>query len=215
MKLIKTTALVMAALTAITGCTCKSGSLDKNATSLLNSLRSAAESGKFYYAHQDALVYGHDWRVEDVENDSLYRSDVRMVCGAHPAVVGFDLGGIELGDKANLDGVDFTLMSRAAVTHVKRGGIVTFSWHARNPLTGGDAWDISSDKAVESVLEGGANHELFMQWLSRVADFFGTMKDADGNLIPLIFSLGTRISEAGSGGAATCAQVRSTRTSLH
>lgn len=26
-----------------------------------------------------------------------------------------------------------------------------------------------------------------MQWLSRVADFFGTMKDADGNLIPLIF----------------------------
>lgn len=187
MKLIKTTAIVMAALTAITGCSCKSGSLDKNATSLLNSLRSAAESGKFYYAHQDALVYGHNWKVEDVENDSLDRSDVRMVCGAHPAVVGFDLGGIELGDKANLDGVDFSLMSRAAVTHVKRGGIVTFSWHVRNPLTGGDAWDISSDKAVESVLEGGANHELFMQWLSRVADFFGTMKDADGNLIPLIF----------------------------
>lgn len=92
---------------------------------------------------------------------------------------------------------------------------MTFSWHARNPLTGGDAWDISSDKAVESVLEGGANHEMFMQWLSRVADFFGTMKDADGKLIPLISGLGTRISEAGSGGAATCAQAGSTRRSLH
>ena len=46
-------------------------------------------------------------------------------------------------------------MRLAAIKHHERGGIVTLSWHVRNPLTGGDAWDVSSDKAVASSLPGG------------------------------------------------------------
>lgn len=145
------------------------------------------KDGKILYGHQDDLAYGHNWLVEDWEADTLGRSDVRAVCGRFPAVVGFDLGGIELGADENLDGVPFGLIRKAALTHIGRGGIVTFSWHARNPLTGGDSWDISSDKAVASVLEDGENHEKFMMWLDMAANFIASLRDSDGNPVPVIF----------------------------
>lgn len=138
-------------------------------------LSRASSKGVFLYAHQDDLSYGKHWKVEDPAGDRLLRSDVKEVCGHYPAMVGFDLGGIELGNEANLDGVSFEFMRRAAREHVKRGGLVTFSWHPRNPLTGGDAWDVSSDKVVESVLEGGEKHEEFVQWLDRGAEFIGSL----------------------------------------
>lgn len=161
--------------------------LDKGANELMTTLKTVSSEGRFMYFHQDDLVYGHAWKVEDAQNDPLDRSDVKSVCGQFPAGIGFDLGGIELGDEANLDNVPFSLMRRAAVTQYERGGAVTFSWHPRNPLTGGDAWDVSSDKAVESVLEGGENHETFMEWLSRAADFLSSLKDSKGRNIPVIF----------------------------
>ena len=154
---------------------------------LLGRLKEAAGSYTFFYAHQDDLVYGHTWRVKDTEGDPLLRSDIRSVCGYFPAIVGFDLGGIELGSPENLDGVPFDLIRRAAVTHSERGGIVTFSWHPRNPLTGGDAWDVSSDKVVESVLPRGARSEDFALWLSRLGEFLGSIVDSSGEPVPFIF----------------------------
>ena len=134
------------------------------------------------YGHQDDLVYGHEWVVTDVENDPLERSDVMDVAGKYPVLVGFDLGGIEMGDACNLDGVPFDLMRRAALTHIARGGSVTFSWHPRNPLTGGDAWDVSSDQVVSSILPGGSKEEEFALWLQRLGDFFESLDGA-----PVIF----------------------------
>lgn len=144
---------------------------------LLSQLFTFVENGQIAYGHQDDLVYGHSWKVEDIAGDALERSDVKDVTGKYPMVVGFDLGGIELGREANLDGVSFDLMRRAAQTHIARGGIVTFSWHPRNPLTGGDAWDISSKEVVASVLEGGAKHDEFIGWLRRAADFVESLGD--------------------------------------
>ena len=150
---------------------------------LVHTLFSHVEKGEILYGHQDDLSYGHAWKVEDWETDSLTRSDVKAVTGMYPAIVGFDLGGIEMGDKANLDSVDFGLIRKAAKTHVERGGIVTFSWHPRNPLTGGDAWDVSSDQVVKSILEGGELHEMFMdKWLKNLGDFLESLGD-----IPVIF----------------------------
>lgn len=171
MKTYIMTLLAMAALLA--------GCAPKNARERLSE---ASASGKFLFAHQDDLSYGKHWKVEDAAGDQLERSDVKAVCGSFPAIVGFDLGGIELGSEANLDGVPFELMRRAALTHTKRGGLVTFSWHPRNILTGSDAWDVSSDKVVESVLEGGENHERFIEWLDRGAEF---LKSLGG--IPVLF----------------------------
>ena len=155
--------------------------------SLTERLQAIVDAGGFMYGHQDDLSYGHSWTVTDPQNDPLDRSDVKMVCGDFPALLGMDLGGIEMDWECNLDTVSFDLIRRAAQEHVKRGGIVTIDWHLRNPLTGGDSWDVSSDKVVASVLPGGECHDEFMQWLSRAADFFETMRLPDGRLIPMIF----------------------------
>lgn len=144
---------------------------------LAKRLSSLAENGKIAYAHQDDLAYGHTWRVEDWESDALERSDVKAVAGKYPAMVGFDLGDIEHGSEKNLDGVPFGLIRKAALAHIGRGGMVTFSWHPDNILTGGDAWDISSDQVVKSILPDGEKHEEFMVWLQRAADFIESLGD--------------------------------------
>jgi Endo-beta-mannanase len=150
-----------------------------------------AGPGTILYGHQDDLVYGHSWVVTDIAGDPLERSDVKDVTGHYPAIVGFDLGGIELGDDCNLDGVPFDLMRRAALTHVGRGGEVTFSWHPRNPLTGGDAWDVSSSEVVRSVLPGGKRHEEFMLWLQRAGDFLASLDGAPAIFRPWHENLGS------------------------
>lgn len=157
-----------------------------DAEALLTKLASIAAEGKTMYGHQDDLMYGHTWRIGPDET-AYDRSDIKMVCGDFPAVVGFDLGGIELGDERNLDGNVFAQIKAAALAHYARGGIVTYSWHPRNPLTGGDAWDVSSKEVVASILEGGANHEKFMGWLKNLADFIASVQTADGKKIPAIF----------------------------
>ena len=153
---------------------------------LLASLAGGVENGKIMYGHQDDLMYGHSWRL-DADAQEFVQSDVKDVCGMYPSVYGLDLGGIELGGDSNLDGNLFFRMRASAVAHYERGGTVTFSWHPRNPLTGGDSWDISSKEVVASVLEGGSRHELFMEWLSRAADYLESFRTSDGKAVPVIF----------------------------
>lgn len=159
--------------------------LDHNAVKLLSKMEVSATEGKIMYGHQDDLMYGHTWRAG--EEATLGRSDVKEVCGDYPAVLGMDLGGIELQNERNLDGCLFSHIRDAAVSHYEKGGIVTFSWHIANPLTRGDSWDISSKETVSSILESGAKHEQFRQWLSRCADFLSSLKDSSGETVPVIF----------------------------
>ena len=147
--IIKTQTLALAvAAVFMAGCGQKAGTPE----TVLDTLSQASESGCFIFGHQDGLSYGKNWKVDDYAGDPLTRSDVKAVCGQYPAMIGFDLGGIELGNDANLDGVPFDFMRRAARVHVGRGGIVTFSWHPRNPKTGGDAWDVSDPETVASII---------------------------------------------------------------
>ena len=183
MKTIKYLTLLFLAAILLTACG-GSGSTGP-ADRLLSDLQASVDRGAILFGQQDAYMYGHTWKASDI--NSLDRTDVGDVCGMHPAVLGLDLGGIELGSEHNLDGNSFDFMRRAALGHYAQGGILTFSWHPRNPLTGGDSWDVSSDKAVASVLEGGEKHEFFMGWLSLCADYLETFRDADGNLVPMIF----------------------------
>ena len=156
------------------------------AEKLMTQLEMQVEADRIMYGHQDDYMYGHSWKLEDDAVEFL-KSDVKDVCGAYPAVFGMDLGGIELGWTHNLDKNDFDNMRAAAVAHHEKGGVVTFSWHPRNPLTGGDAWDVTSKEVVASILPGGEKHEYFMGWLSNAADFLGSLKAADGTLVPVIW----------------------------
>ena len=172
---------ILVAGSVLSGC---SGTVSP-ADVLISELQSTAADGKILFGHQDTYLYGHSWRASSA--GSLDRSDISDVCGSHPAVLGLDLGGIESGSERNIDGNPFLFMRQAALNHHASGGVVAISWHPRNPVTGGDSWDVSSDKAVESVLEGGENHGMFLTWLSRCADYLDTFRDADGRLVPVIF----------------------------
>jgi len=161
----------------------------------------------YMYGHQDDPFYGITW---DWDRD---RSDTKDLVGDYPGVMGFDIGGIEMDDAKNLDSVPFNRMREEIIAHHKRGGIITISWHPRNPLLGTTAWiekDIQAyDEAcsalktlgnseltkqlvdprttVKSILPGGAKHEKYLLWLHRVAEFMQSLKDEKGNPVPFIF----------------------------
>jgi hypothetical protein len=172
----------------ISGCSSgqskKSGTADPLATAetkqLLAGLKAATEKG-IMFGHQDDLAYGIGWVYPDGE------SDVKRVCSDYPAVYGMDLGHIELPEPDNLDSVPFEDMRVFAREIYARGGVITMSWHGDNPLTGGSAWDITSDKVVASVLPGGENNEKYRKWLDNIAAFLNSLKDENGTAIPVIF----------------------------
>ena len=116
---------------------------------------------------------------------------MKSVCGDYPAVISFDLGELELGNAANLDKVPFDKIRKEIINQYQRGGMVSLSWHARNPKTGGDAWDVSDTTVVKSILPGGENHQKLAGWLGGVADFLHSLKTADGVKIPVLFVPGT------------------------
>jgi hypothetical protein len=137
---------------------------------------------KILFGHQDDPVYGVGWKYEDG------RSDIRDVTGEFPALYGFDLGRIELGQDHNLDGVPFIKTKQYIREAYARGGVITLSWHLNNPLTGGSAWD-NKPGAVASILPGGEKHVLYTEWLDKVADFLDDLKGEKGEYIPVILRL--------------------------
>ncbi|MDX8340711.1 glycosyl hydrolase [Draconibacterium sp. IB214405] len=133
------------------------------------------------FGHQDDLAYGEGWYGEKG------RSDVKDVCGDYPAVYGWEIGHLELGDEYSLDSVYFKDIQNWIKTVYERGGINTMSWHLRNPYTGGSSWDVSSKKVVAAILPGGEKHELFVSWLDELANFLNGLESADGTKIPILF----------------------------
>jgi mannan endo-1,4-beta-mannosidase len=172
--------------TVIASAACGKTKEQTPAEALLGKLGEFIENGQIMFGHQDTYLYGHSWKVE-ADATEFDRTDIHDVTGQYPALYGMDLGGIELDSPLNIDKNDFNHMRASAVAHHERGGIITFSWHPMNPLTGGNTWDTQSTEVVASVLPGGENHEKFMGWLSKAADFLGSIKDAEGNMIPVIF----------------------------
>jgi len=143
---------------------------------LFKNLHEVAKTGVLF-GHQDDLAYGVGWKAVDG------RSDVRDVCGDYPAVYGWDLG--DIGQAANLDGVDFGRMKAWIREAFTRGGINTVSMHLDNPYTGGSSWDNSS--AVHSILPGGTHHSSYLRTLDQIAAFFKDLKVLDGRFVPIVF----------------------------
>lgn len=139
------------------------------------------QSKGMMFGHQDDLAYGTNWYGEEG------RSDVKEVCGDYPAVFGWELGHLELGNAYSLDSVKFENITRWIKKVNKDGGINTISWHFRNPLTGGSSWDVSSTKTVGSMLPGGEKNELYKQYLDQLATFLNSLKTDKGVMIPILF----------------------------
>jgi mannan endo-1,4-beta-mannosidase len=131
--------------------------------------------------HQDDLAYGIGWQYPNGQ------SDVYRVIADYPAIFGWDLGHLELGSAYNLDSVAFADMMTFAKTVHQQGGINQYSWHCNNPLTGGSTWDTSNKGTVKSILPGGEKHEVYTDWLDKIAEFLLNLRDEDGNAIPVLF----------------------------
>ena len=147
---------------------------------LLERLSELKKKG-YMFGHQDDTFYGLTWEWD------YGRSDVYDTVGDFPAVMGFDLGGIELDDDKNLDGVPFDKIREELIKHHERGGIVTISWHPRNPVTQGTAWDVSDDLVIHKILNVESMRAKFIGWIIKVGDFLSTLKTEDGKKIPIIF----------------------------
>jgi mannan endo-1,4-beta-mannosidase len=149
---------------------------------LYHNIQEIAKKG-IAFGHQDATAYGIGWQHED--DPFRLKSDIKEVTGKFPAVHGFDIGHIELGNLHNLDTVSFALMKDHIQQIHARGGIITMSWHINNPVTNGDSWDTTP--AVKAVLKGGAERQKFELWIQRLSKFLNSIKDENNKTIPVVF----------------------------
>ena len=155
--------------------------VDKDATpetkALLANLWAVAEKG-WMFGHHDDLWYGRYWYNEPG------KSDTKLVCGDYPAVFSVDFAEImdnRFADEAN------AIRRRVILEARERGEVILACMHLNNPKTNGNSWDNSSNAVVKEILtEGSATRKKYLEWLDRCAAFALNLKDARGNLIPII-----------------------------
>lgn len=138
-------------------------------------------STQIMFGQHDATVYGYTWR------DIPGRCDVQEITGDYPAIISFDLGKIELGSDTQIDDVPQASMRREIVAQYERGGLVSLSWHPWNPLTGGNSWDISYGNVIAQILPDSTQHQLLVDYLDKIAEFMLSLRNKNGELIPIIF----------------------------
>lgn len=158
----------------------------QNTENLLLSLKKMTSQHSFMFGHHDDTVYGIGW-----EGDSN-RSDVKSVCGDKPALLGFDLGGIEMDKEHNLDKVKASRLRQEIIQHYQQGGVTTLSWHCNNPLSGRHSWVVDSlydieSQTIKSILNEGETHDKFISWLDNIANFINSLKTTSGVKVPVIF----------------------------
>jgi mannan endo-1,4-beta-mannosidase len=163
--------------------------VDKKATietkALYKNLFGLRERGVLF-GHQDALAYGLN------SNKSRWvgganKSDIKTVTGAHPAIVGHDLGHLELDDAFNLDSVPFDQMRLSIQQVYANGGINTLSWHPNNPLDlKKTAWD-NMETTIPKILNDPKQLRRYKKILTRLSKYFKSLKGPQGELIPVIF----------------------------
>lgn len=141
-----------------------------------------AEAGQVFMGHHDDTFYGHSWTTGACE-----RSDLEELCGHRPMVLSVDLCPLELENGYYMSGSTWAQHRRAIQDQHRRGGITTISWHMYNPLTHGTAWDVSNRETVANVLRNTEARQRFLHFLDLAADYILSLRDDEGQLIPLLF----------------------------
>lgn len=157
--------------------------VDKNlapeAKKLHTRLQAITQKG-IAFGQQGAIAGG----ISTFDPNTL-NSDFSIVANDFPAVIGFDLEGLELRDPLNPDPTIQDFTKDLIVKAHKNGSIITITWHASNPITKQNSFD--RVRAVPEMLENGKYRTVFIQYLERLALFFNDLKDENGNPIPVLF----------------------------
>ncbi len=111
------------------------------------------------------------------EAETLYRDhivEMHRATGHWIAMVGTDYG---RGRHDTAD-PDAAAANRVLIDHWKNDGLVTVTWHAANPWTGGTAWDRKAVKLADLVTPASDVHAAWMRQLDRVATGLAQLRDA-------------------------------------
>ncbi len=179
MNLLRHFFTAMLFIAAITSCDRPGGPglVDRHATPETKHLYEhlKALSGKhILFGQQGALTqeYGR-WS----HRDTAFTCDLYAVCGHYPAVYGYDFGEAE---------ERYLAMERKAIMgSYQRGGVITFSQHMQNPVSGRGPRDTTLN--IDDILPGGAFHKNYTDILDRVGTFAKNLTTAGGKPIPVIY----------------------------
>ncbi len=125
-------------------------------------LRTFANKGTIV-GQQYGTLEGIGWKADTVE-----QSDIRSICNDGPACSGYELAGLERGQKVNTDSVAFSDIRTDVLRLFHRGGLVLMAWSA--PDYKGD----------EKVLD---------TWLGHIATYLESLQDEYGIKAPVVLFL--------------------------
>jgi len=132
------------------------------------------------FGHHDDLMYGRKWYGTEGG------SDTKDVCGDYPAVYSLDLSSF-MDERSETEGEENALRLKLIKEAYDRGMVITACLHLNNPLTGGDAWDNSSNQVAAEILKTGSPTQVkFNGWLDKLVAVAKNLKGADGKVIPVI-----------------------------
>lgn len=97
---------------------------------------------------------------------------LQRTTGRAPALVGLDY--YDFDD----DHHDYAASHPPLLEHWRAGGLITISWSAINPWTGGDAWDLRQANLGELLDPSSSAHQAWMIQLDAVADALDELRDA-------------------------------------
>ncbi|WP_315853916.1 glycoside hydrolase family 26 protein [Crateriforma spongiae] len=124
--------------------------------------------------HQNTQTMFRDGR--NFENVPPYPSDCVRAVGEYPAVHGFDFNPVNR---------EHNLIRDEIIDAHLRGGIITISWHAHNPLSGGGHKDRAGNPMRE-ITPGGSANKAWRSELDKKVKFFKGLT-VDGVKIPVLF----------------------------
>lgn len=149
--------------------------------SLYNKMKELVRRGPLF-GHQDTFASGVNWK------DSLGKSDIKDITGDYPAVLGWDLGKIEVGAKMNFDSVPISKLSGYVKFGYENGLINTFSWHLNNPVNPSqDIRHQTTENTIAKIFGNPLVLARYQSWLDTIANFFLNLRTEHGVLIPVIF----------------------------
>jgi hypothetical protein len=100
---------------------------------------------------------------------------LRDPAGKWVALLGADYGYAQSNPQS---GGEPSVLNPVLIRYWKSGGLVTIAFHARNPWTGGSAWDTSMADLKDLVTPGTRANAAWMKELDRAADGLAQLRDA-------------------------------------
>ena len=104
----------------------------KETKSLLQFLKQSSKNGTAF-GYQTPTSMGRGWTSDNAKN---LKSDMELATGYKPAIYGFDFKKWNF----NLNKGWMTYLEQVKEIY-RQGGIITYSWHAQNPITGKNSKD--------------------------------------------------------------------------